>query len=125
MQEEAGAALKYAERDFDATLDIVDGLVRQDPDAARFHKMRAQVGAWSSLWAPARTCAPVSQGLLRSAQVLVDSKDFRGALQDYEEALRLTPGAPLTFRTRLLHWCPCLKELCEVQTRGLCCCESQ
>ena len=36
-------------------------------------------------------------GLLRSAQVLVDSKDFRGARQDYEEALRLTPGAPFPF----------------------------
>ena len=26
------------------TLSIVDGLVRDEPDAARFHEMRAQVG---------------------------------------------------------------------------------
>lgn len=42
MQKAAGQA--YADRNFDETLSIVDGLVRDEPDAARFHEMRAQVG---------------------------------------------------------------------------------
>ena len=42
MQKAAGQA--YADRNFDETLSIVDGLVREEPDAARFHEMRAQVG---------------------------------------------------------------------------------
>lgn len=40
-QKAAGQA--YADRHFGETLDLMDELVKEEPEAARFHEMRAQV----------------------------------------------------------------------------------
>ena len=40
-QKAAGQA--YADRQFGETLDLMDELVKEEPEAARFHEMRAQV----------------------------------------------------------------------------------
>ena len=56
----------YARRDFNQTLELVDELVREEPEDARYHEMRAAVR--------------------------VDDKKFSLALEDYDKALDSTPG---------------------------------
>ncbi|CAK0785284.1 hypothetical protein CVIRNUC_008490, partial [Coccomyxa viridis] len=66
----------YARRDFNQTLELVDELVREEPEDARYHEMRAAVR--------------------------VDDKKFSLALEDYDKALDSTPGDALVERARLL-----------------------
>ena len=63
---QAESRRSYARRDFDQTLELVDELVREDPEDARYHEMRAAVR--------------------------VDDKMFAAALEDYDKALSSTPG---------------------------------
>lgn len=74
MQEAAREA--YARRDFASTLELVDQLVAAEPDAARWHEMRASV--------------------------LVDGKRFEPALQEYARALAATPAENRVEQARLL-----------------------
>lgn len=63
---QAESRKSYARRDFDQTLELVDELVREAPEDARYHEMRAAVR--------------------------VDDKKFAPALEDYEKALSSTSG---------------------------------
>ena len=63
---QAESRRSYARRDFNQTLDLVDELVREEPEDARYHEMRAAVR--------------------------VDNKNFATALEDYDKALSSTPG---------------------------------
>jgi hypothetical protein len=63
---QAESRKSYARRDFNQTLELVDELVREAPEDARYHEMRAAVR--------------------------VDDKKFAPALEDYEKALSSTPG---------------------------------
>ena len=67
---QAESRRSYARRDFSQTLDLVDELVREEPEDARYHEMRAAVR--------------------------VDNKNFASALEDYEKALSSTPGMEFT-----------------------------
>ncbi|CAL5223473.1 g5995 [Coccomyxa viridis] len=73
---EAESRRSYARRDFNQTLDLVDELVREEPEDARYHEMRAAVR--------------------------VDNKNFASALEDYDKALSSTPDDALVDRARLL-----------------------
>ena len=66
---QAESRRSYARRDFNETLDLVDELVREEPEDTRYHEMRAAVR--------------------------VDNKNFAAALEDYEKALSSTAGMHL------------------------------
>ena len=63
---QAEAATAYADRDFSAAVQKLNELVENEPDSSRWHEMRAQV--------------------------LVDGKNFRAAVDDFDAALQEVPG---------------------------------
>ena len=63
---QAEAANSYADRDFSAATQKLNELVENDPTSSRWHEMRAQV--------------------------LVDGKNFRAAVDDFDAALQEVPG---------------------------------
>ncbi|KAI7844602.1 hypothetical protein COHA_001842 [Chlorella ohadii] len=73
---ESAAARAYANRDFEAALAALDELVRQEPQELRWREMRAQA--------------------------LVDAKNFLGALDDFDFALKRLPADAQVDRARLL-----------------------
>jgi len=66
----------YSEQDFKTASEALTELLSQDSQNPRWYEMRAQV--------------------------LVDGKNFEGALSDFEDALKLTPPEALTDRARLV-----------------------
>ena len=67
---QAEAATAYADRDFSAATQKLNELVENDPNSSRWHEMRAQV--------------------------LVDGKNFRAAVDDFDAALQEVPGNMLS-----------------------------
>ena len=63
---QAEAATAYADRDFSAATQKLNELVENEPNSSRWHEMRAQV--------------------------LVDGKNFRAAVDDFDAALQEVPG---------------------------------
>lgn len=66
---EDAAALSYANREFADTVQKLNELVDRQPDSPRWYEMRAQV--------------------------LVDGKEFKAALQDFDTAISLYPGGTI------------------------------
>ena len=67
---QAEAATAYADRDFSAATQKLNELVENEPNSSRWHEMRAQV--------------------------LVDGKNFRAAVDDFDAALQEVPGIMLS-----------------------------
>lgn len=67
---QAEAATAYADRDFSAATQKLNELVENEPNSSRWHEMRAQV--------------------------LVDGKNFKAAVDDFDAALQEVPGIMLS-----------------------------
>eukprot|EP00891_Asterochloris_glomerata_P002907 jgi/Astpho2/2907/e_gw1.00050.290.1_t len=72
---QAEAATAYADRDFSAATQKLNELVENEPNSSRWHEMRAQV--------------------------LVDGKNFKAAVDDFDAALQEVPGSERLDRARL------------------------
>jgi hypothetical protein len=122
------AALSYANREFGDAVQTLNELVQRQSDNPRWYEMRAQVnpnpahhvsallGSALLLAQPSTACAFCAilskrrvRHILCQLQVLVDGKEFRSAIKDFDRALQLYPGAhTMIYVTISVHALACL-----------------